>query len=108
MSGTSCPIHRINKEVLEFRKNPHATKEQGVGMFERLFEWLSQCDKTDDTSDYMASSTTIFSIASELLKKNLITEAESVLMFERVFSVIGKDAGPDLMNFLKSRGFQLS
>jgi hypothetical protein len=106
-----CPVHDINTQLLALRKETNLSKDKGVLLFERLIKWLSIYKGPKDDPEYMASTTTIFTIVLDLLEKGLITPDEKNVMFDRAFQVIvmnypdQKIKDQDLVDFLESLGF---
>lgn len=104
-----CPTHKINGQVNQLIKSDCLTRELGLEFFERIVQWIAACQKDegdDDDGNYGSSITSIYSLVIDCYDKQLITDEEKKILFNRAYQAIIKIPGrkikdPDLVAHFK-------
>ncbi len=103
---TRSPVHEITHQEVELQRQGKLARQTSLDAFERLIQWMSVYEGSEDTTDYGCSLTTLFSIVIDCYDEGLINAKEKIVLFNRAYQVIMKDpnrtiADEDLVDFLR-------
>ena len=104
-----CPTDEINGQMLQLKKSGGLTKEIALGFFDRMIQWIASRDKDeadDENGDYGSSVTSIFSLVLDCHERQIISDEEKKILFNRAYRVLMKTPGrkikdPDLVSHIK-------
>lgn len=107
--ANECPTDEINSLMLQLKKSGGLTKEIALGFFDRMIQWIASSDKDeedDENGDYGCSVTSIFSLVLDCHERQIISDEEKRILFNRAYRVLMKTPGrkikdPDLHSHIK-------